>query len=143
MRRLHKIIKSSPLVWVITLILALLYALTMQHHLHVNADHQHAHDQQQHSHQNDHHQTHFGNLHDIEVNSDHQHNNAETAAIDITPDGLSKYFSKILLTIALLAMLTIILSRSTLSQHLKRLSSEVLFIRWHIAPPPQLRAPPL
>ncbi|VAW88101.1 hypothetical protein MNBD_GAMMA17-245 [hydrothermal vent metagenome] len=143
MQQLHKTIKSNSLLWAITLILALLYALTMQHHLHVNGDHQHDHDQQQHSDQNIHHQTHFANIHDIEADSGHQHNNVEATAIDITPDGLSKYFSKILLAIALLTMLTIILSRSPLSQYLKRLNSEVLFIRWHIAPPPQLRAPPL
>jgi len=143
MQQLRKIIKRNPLIWASVLIPALLFVLTTQLHLHLHTDHQHGHDQQQHSHQSDQHQAHLGNFHDIEADQGHHHNSGETAVIDITPDGLNKYFSKVLLAIALFAVLTIILSRSTLAQRLPRLNNEVAFIRWHIAPSPQLRAPPL
>ena len=143
MQQLRKIIKRNPLIWASVLIPALLFVLTTQLHIHLHTDHQHDHGQQQHSHQSDQHQAHLGNFHDIKADQGHHHNSAETAVIDITPDGLNKYFSKMLLAITLFAVLVIILSRSGLAQRLPRLNSEVPFIRWHIALPPQLRAPPL
>jgi hypothetical protein len=142
MQRLRKIIKHNPIVWAAALIPALVFVLTMQLHLHVHTDHQHDHDEQQHSHQSDQHTAHLGNIHNADDNQGHQHTDGETAVIDITPDGLSKYFSKVLLTLALFALLIIVLSRQSQTQWLKRLNNENPLIRWHTALPPQLRAPP-
>ena len=143
MQRLRKIIKHNPFVWATALIPALVFVLTMQLHMHVHTDHQHDHDEQQHSHKSDHHTAHLGSVHDVDDNQGHQHSDGETAVIDLTPDGLSKYFSKVLFTLALFALLIIVLSRQNQTQRLKRLNSENPLIRWHIALPPQLRAPPL
>lgn len=143
MQKLRDHIKSNPYLWVACLLPALLFMLSMQLHVHVHADHQHDIEVQQHSHEAELHKAHLGNTHDAEHSSDLQHLETGTIAVDISPEGLNKSFTLMLLACAMISTLILLLSPLTQGLVLKRHNEHSPYTRRHAALPPQLRAPPL
>jgi len=143
MQNLRDYIKSTPLLWVACLLPALLLMLSMQLHIHVQADHQHDAEVQQHNHDLNLHKAHLGNSHDTAHGSNLHHPDSNIIAIDISPEGLNKTFTLMLLACALISTVILLLSPHTQGFVLKRNNEKSPHIRWRTALPPQLRAPPL
>ena len=143
MQNLRDYIKSSPSLWVACLLPVLFFMLSMQLHIHVHADHQHDTEVQQHSHEVDLHKAHLGNSHDADHGSDLHHSETGTIAVEISPEGLNKSFTLMLLACALISAIILFLSPLTQALVLKRNKERSPYIRWRAALPPQLRAPPL
>ena len=142
MQNLRDYIKSSPFLWVACLLPALFFMLSMQLHIHVHADHQHDTEIQQHSHETNLHKAHLGNTHDADHGADQHHPETGTFAVDISPEGLNKSFTLILLACALISIIILLLSPRTQGLILKRPNETPPYVRWPVALPPQLRAPP-
>lgn len=144
MQKLRKYIKNTPFLWVACVLPALLFMLSMQLHLHVHADHQHGSDVQQHSHETNLHTTHLGNTHDAQHGFDQHHAEVNTFAVDISPEGLNKSFTLMLLVCALISAIVLLLSPQAQRVVLQHRDKKLPHIRRHgAALPPQLRAPPL
>jgi len=143
MQNLRDYIKSSASLWVACLLPALLFMLSMQLHIHVHADHQHDSEVQQHSHKTDLHNAHLGNTHDAAHGSDIHHPETGIITVDISPEGLSKSLSLMLLACALISTIILLLSPPTKNLVLKRRNEYSPYLSRLAALPPQLRAPPL
>ena len=142
MQHLRDYIKSFPYLWVACLLPALLFMLSMQLHVHVHTDHQHDIEVQQHSHEVDLHNAHLGNAHDADHGSEQHHPETGTFSVDISPEGLNKFFTLMLLACALISVIILLLSPHNQGLVLKRHNENLPYTRWPVALPPQLRAPP-
>ena len=142
MKKLRDQIKSTRVLWASCLLPALLIMLSMQFHIHVHANHQHGSDVPPHSHQTDFHKAHFDKTYDAQYEYSHYHADAEIFSIDVSPEGVNKSFSSTLLACVLIGMLILLIPRQTQGLILKRYNERPPYIRWRIALPPQLRAPP-
>lgn len=142
MQKLRESIKSSPLLWATCLLPALLFMLSMQLHIHVHTDHQHNNETEQHNHQISLNQAHLGNTHHAEHGTEQHHHETGSFAIDISPEWLNKSFSSTLLACILIGIPILLVPRQTQGLVLKRYNERAPYIRWRIALPPQLRAPP-
>lgn len=143
MQKLCDYIKGSPSLWAACLLPALFFTLSMQFHIHVDADHQHIGETLQHLHETTLHKAHLGSAHDAEHAAEPSHAEVATVAIDISPEGLHKSFSLPLFACAFIGIVILLLSPQTRGLVLIRPERRSPHVRRRTAPPPQLRAPPL
>jgi len=143
MQKLRELLRLNPAIWVSCLVTALLITLSTQLHLHVHAEHLHDSNASHHIHQGWMHKAHFGSAHDAAHGSNVHHTDIETTAVDISPEGLGKYFSSVLPAIALTTGIILFYSPPLQPQRLKHRNDDAPLSHWGKGLPPQLRAPPL
>ncbi len=144
MQKLRNFLKCTRAWWIAMLVPALVFVLCNQLHIHLHDGHSHS-DKgyQQHSHKNELHNAHYGNIHEDGNGFNQHHIGMETTVVDISPDGLIKYLSSVLLDFALVSTFILFFSPLTKTRRLRRIDSSTPLIPWRRGLSPLLRAPPL
>ena len=140
MRIFQKISKSALAIWVISFSVALLSAQNLKLHTH-NLDHDHVQGHEHISIEETHDHLHLADAH-FSIDISHaDHHDEVVSEVKVSPDGLMKNdFSKVL-TLALLAVLLVLLLPSLFQSIFYRWHNEFIFTRRYQHSPP-LRAPP-
>ncbi|MEW5757489.1 MAG: hypothetical protein AB1810_14430 [Pseudomonadota bacterium] len=141
MLQLRRHILNNAYLWTICLASALVFVFCVQPHIHIHTDHQHTADVAPHPHQADVHQSHLGNTHDAEHGSA-AHLEHETYVVNVSPDGIHKSFTSMLLVCALISIVILLLSPATRLLLSFPHQDDFPHLRRRAALPPQLRAPP-
>jgi len=143
MQKLRNFVKCTRAWWVSFLVPALVFVLCNQLHIHMPEDHSHNDNTHQHSHSHELHNAHYGNSHEGDNALDQHHVGLETTVVDISPDGLIKYLSSVLLALALVSTFILFFALFAKAQRLRRHASSAPLISWRRGLSPLLRAPPL